>query len=93
MAGKPAENKRNYLRIVMAMDVRVTTSDGQSCIMKTRDVSDNGAFLENRDFPPPALGTFITLQIMDKLAEGETPQVKAEVMHINDEGFGVRFVD
>ena len=93
MTGKSDENQRNYLRFIMAMDVNVTTSDGQRCTMKTRNISDKGAFLENCDITPPPEGTVITLQIQDKLAEGDAPEVKAEVMHINEEGFGVRFID
>ena len=93
MAGDPAKNKRTNVRFAVAMDVRVTTSDGRNCLMKTRNVSDSGAFLENRDIPHPPAGTVITIQIVDKLAEGEAPQVRAEVMHVNEDGFGVRFVD
>ena len=93
MVAKPANNQRSNARFAMAMDVRVTLSDGHNCIMKTRNVSDTGAFLENADIPPPPAGAVITIQVMDPLDTEEAPQVKAEVMHVNAEGFGVRFLE
>lgn len=88
-----SDNKRNSNRIGIVIEIKVICNDGTEYTLNSRNISDNGVFLEDEndkvDLP---LGTQVVLQVCSQLGDGEPPPVKAEVMRITDEGIGLKFL-
>ena len=87
-------NKRLYPRFNVATTLRLTCPGHGDMLLRTRDQSTGGVFLEkgNQEFLPPP-GTTVFLQITELLDGEEAPVVKAEVVRANEEGIGVRFAE
>gem|GEM_PF-917402 len=88
----PIEDKRKHPRFRVAMRVEVEQPGGQMQILRTRNMCENGVFLEAGESPLPALGSRVWLRILDRLGgEEEAPRVEGRVVRVEEEGIGVQF--
>ena len=90
---KSSEKRTDYRDGVQIM-VDVVRADGSSTVMRARDLSRSGTFLEKLDAgdPAPELDEKLQLTIRWPI-ETAAPAVKiiAEVMRVADDGVGVQF--
>jgi hypothetical protein len=87
-------DKRRHERFPLAVEVEVTVPDHGKFLLRTKDLSDGGAFLRYGNNPAhPALGAEVSLQL-NQLLEGEyPPTLRGKVVRLTTEGFGVAFPD
>lgn len=94
MAIPTGRDQRRFERFAIAMQVEITYPDGTIHQCTTRNISDGGIFvlLPNETFPP--LGEMVTVQKMpDQDSNMELPNDTAVVVHKDDQGIGMAFVD
>lgn len=84
--------KRRYRRMAMRMSVEVTTPEGETRMLHTRDLSEGGLFLEGCDAEDLPLGQDLMLKVSVALQGDEAPIVKARVVRETEEGLGVCFL-
>ena len=85
-------NRRTDNRLDICLKVEVTFSDGRKAAYCTKNMSTTGLFLESGDNDIPAIGSIIHVKVASELGMPDAPLVKAEVMRITDEGFGIMFL-
>jgi len=86
------EDKRQYQRLPVAMTVEVMLPAGGKQVLRTRDISEGGVFLECEDeLQALGVGTELYLTVTLSLEGDAPPTVKARVVRATDEGIGVRF--
>ena len=87
--------RRRFLRVAVVVAVEVTNAAPmRRFIMRTRDISDGGAYLQGHEVELPSPGSEITLQVLDSLGDGERPpKVRARVVRVHDDGMAVEFLD
>lgn len=86
-------NGRDSNRVGIVIEIKVTCDDGHECILNSRNISDNGVFLEHDEKGLKLeVGKHVVLQVCSQLGDGDPPPVNAEVIRITDEGFGLKFI-
>lgn len=85
-------DKRCAARFRVPMAVSVSFPDGRRSRLRTRDISDHGAFLELDGEPGAAPGTELLLQVLGTLEGEAPPPVRATVVRCTEDGMGVRFL-
>ena len=88
------DNKRNSNRIGLEIEIKITCQDQSEHILKSRNISDNGVFLEHDHTELSlAIGTCVVLQVCSQLGdEPPPPPVDAEVTRITNDGIGLKFI-
>ena len=84
-------NKRKFPRLPLPMSVEVTVQDQEPVVMKTRDMSDGGVFLEENDNIILQMGVKLTIKVIEEMKEGDTVAIPATVVRVTDDGFAVQF--
>ena len=88
-----SSNKRDSSRVGLVIEIKLTCDDNSEYILKSRNISDKGVFLEYDDERLNlTIGTNVILQVCSMLGDEPPPPVKAEIMRITDEGIGLQFV-
>lgn len=86
-------NKRDSNRVGLVIDIKLTYEDKTERILKSRNISNNGVFLDYDDEPLNLpVGTRVILQVCSLLGDEASPPVNAEVTRITDEGVGLQFI-
>ena len=86
-------NKRDSTRIGLVIDIKLTCEDKTEYILKSRNISDTGVFIEyNSTHLSLPVGTHIVLQVCSQLGSEPAPPVNAEVTRVTDEGIGLKFI-
>ena len=86
-------NKRDSARVGLVIEISLTCDDKKEYILKSRNISDTGVFLDfNEDPLILAIGTHVVLQVCSQLGDEDASPVNAEVCRITDEGLGLKFV-
>jgi len=87
------DNKRDSNRVGLVIDIKLICEDKTELILKSRNISDNGVFLDYDDEPINLpVGTRVILQVCSLLGDEPPPPVDAEVTRITDEGIGLQFI-
>jgi hypothetical protein len=84
--------KRSNNRLGIRLEVELQV-DGQCASLHTRDLSNNGVFLEASEIQFPPVGTIVYLKLKQGLPEAEAPLVKAQVVRADSAGFALKFLD
>jgi c-di-GMP-binding flagellar brake protein YcgR len=94
MANSSLKNNRCCERFEIAMQIKLIYPDGSVRLSTTRNLSEGGMFviLPKTDFPP--LGEMVTFYKIDGQDVTATlVNDTAVVVHIEDDGIGLAFVD
>ena len=84
-------NQRKHPRLPLPMKVEVSAEDQEPVIMKTRDMSDGGVFLEENKNMVLLTGTKLTIKVLEAM-QGEAPsEIPATVVRVADDGVAVQF--
>jgi len=84
-------NKRTVPRLVAHLRVEMTHPDLGTVVTNTKDLSEKGAFVFTRQECIPELNSRIHLKVLGLPGEATSP-VESEVVRVEDEGIGVRFI-
>jgi len=84
-------DKRRHERTSVRVKIRITHDSFGSVVIRTRDISESGVYLISNELEIPPPGSVIEGQIQDEY--GERPIVKMEVVRVEPEGFGLKFLD
>ena len=88
-----SKNKRASTRLGLVIDIKLTCEDKAEHILKSRNISDSGVFLDYDDeLLNLPVGTRVILQVCSLLGDEPPPPVNAEVTRITDEGIGLQFI-
>jgi len=84
-------NKRQHVRTPLACRIKIQCPVNGEMMVKTRDISDGGVFvvLENQKIPP--IGTIVQGQVQGMMEDA--PILEMEVVRMESEGIGLRFVN
>ena len=86
-------NNRDSARIGLVIEIKVTFDDGSEHILKSRNISDHGVFLEHEETTSDfSVGQRVILQVCSQLGDEPPPPVTAEIARITSEGIGLRFI-
>ena len=84
-------DKRRHERMPLCVKIRITHDSFGSVVIKTRNISDNGVYLVGDELEMPPPGSVVEGQIQDEY--GERPIVRMEVVRVDSEGAGLKFLD
>ncbi len=88
-----SENKRDSTRLGLVIDIKLTCVDKEDRILKSRNISDTGVFLDYDDTPIDLpIGSRVILQVCSQLGDEPPPPVNAEVTRATKEGIGLKFI-
>lgn len=86
-----SENKRDSNRLGLVIEIKLTCEDKTEYILKSRNISDTGVFLEDETLKL-AVGTQVILQVCSQLGDETPAPVNAEITRLTDEGMGLQFI-
>lgn len=84
-------DKRESVRTPMACRIKIEHESMGELVVKTRDISDGGVFVVLEPEQVPPIGSIVTGQVQGLVAEA--PVVRMEVVRVESEGVGLRFLD
>jgi hypothetical protein len=82
--------QRKHPRTPLALKVKISHHDRESMLLVTRDISESGIFIVADDAQMPPLGTVVQGQVQGEM--DDPPIVQMEVVRIEPDGMGLRFV-
>ena len=91
MSDSGGADNRQYERVALASRIRITHDTFGSVVVKTRDISVGGVYLIIDDLSMPPPGTVIEGQIQDEMED--RPVVRMEVVRVEPNGVGLKFLD
>jgi len=83
--------QRKHERTPLRTNIRICHPSFGELKVKTRDISHSGVFLLTSDQSMPPIGTVIEGQVQDDY--GERPVVQMEIVRVEPDGIGLKFVD
>jgi hypothetical protein len=86
------ENNRKYTRHQIQIDVQLSYLDNDVTLVRTRDISEGGMFLETDNPSAYPLGEMVHLKYYDPAKEGLETEQDAIIVRIADDGIGIAFV-
>lgn len=84
-------DKRQYVRTPLRTTILLTHDSFGEMLVKTRDISQGGVFLVTSELSMPPVGTIIQGQVQDDY--GERPVVKMEIVRVDPNGIGLKFIE
>lgn len=83
-------NQRQYPRTPMKCRIKICHPSFGELVAQTRDLSDGGVYVRHDGLAALELGERLTGQVQDM--PFEAPVLEMEVMRVDAEGVGLRFV-
>ena len=84
-------NQRRHPRIPMKCRIRISHPSFGELVAQTSDLSDGGVYVKHPDLLALPQGTLVTGQVQDLPIEA--PVLHMEVMRVDAEGIGLRFIE
>jgi len=84
-------NQRQFPRTPMKCRIKISHSNFGDLIAQTRDLSDGGVYVRHPDLTALPVGSIVHGQVQDLPIEA--PILQMEVMRVDAEGAGLRFLD
>lgn len=84
-------NKRQHVRTPLACRIKIQCPVNGEMMVKTRDISDGGVFVVLEDQKIPPIGTIVQGQVQGMMEDA--PILEMEVVRMESEGIGLRFVN
>ena len=84
-------NQRQYPRTPMKCRIKISHPSFGDLIAQTRDLSDGGVYVRHPDLADLSVGSIVSGQVQDLPIEA--PILQMEVMRVDAEGAGFRFIE
>ncbi len=85
------QEQRRHRRVNMNCLVQISHPSFGTKLVRAKDFSDSGIYLELQRNEIPPLGTIVKGQVQG--LNGEAPRLDMEVVRADDSGIGLRFID
>jgi len=82
--------QRKHPRTALALEVNISHESMESVVLVTRDISESGIFIVADDAEIPPIGAVVQGQVQGEM--DDPPTVQMEVVRIEPDGMGLRFV-
>lgn len=82
--------QRRHPRTALALEVKISHQSMQTVVLLTRDISESGVFVVTDNAVLPPIGEVVEAQVQGDM--DDAPRVKMEVVRIEPEGVGLRFL-
>jgi c-di-GMP-binding flagellar brake protein YcgR len=86
-----SEEKRKHIRTKLTSNVKLIHPDTGPIEVQTKDISDGGIYLISSTFDLPPVGTQVKVQLID--TPFEAPVLDMQIVRIENEGFGLAFME
>lgn len=86
-----SEDKRRHVRTPIACRIKILHESFGERLLRTRDISDGGVFVAIEDGELPPVGTIVQGQVQGLMEDA--PVLDMEVVRVEPEGIGLRFVE
>ncbi|MBA1275655.1 PilZ domain-containing protein [Stutzerimonas azotifigens] len=86
-------SKRQYPRTAMKCRIKISHPSFGEVLGQTRDLSDGGVYVRHPELAALGVGDVVTGQVQDLPIEAPAPVLEMEVMRVDAEGVGLRFVN
>ena len=86
------DDKRKDPRLGIRLEVELHI-EGEAASLHTRDLSNNGVFLETAEQQLPEVGTIVYLKLKHGFQDGDAPMVKAQIVRADEDGIALKFLD
>ncbi|GIZ10678.1 MULTISPECIES: PilZ domain-containing protein [unclassified Pseudomonas] len=83
-------NQRQQVRTPMKCRIKISHPNFGELLAQTRDLSDSGVYVKHPDMAALSIGAEVTGQVQD--LPFPAPVLKMEVMRVDAEGAGLRFI-
>lgn len=83
--------KRLHSRIPLQIDIKILHPDIGEKVLSTKDFSEGGLFVIIDPADLPGIGETVMGQVQN--AERDMPMVKMQIVRVEDNGWGLRYVD
>ncbi|WP_122492269.1 PilZ domain-containing protein [Pseudomonas viridiflava] len=83
-------NQRQSPRTSLKCRIKISHPSFGELLAQTRDLSDGGVFVKHDELTSLVLGDVVTGQVQDLPIEA--PVLQMEVMRVNGDGVGLRFI-
>ncbi len=84
------QNQRMHPRANMKCRIRISHESFGEVLAQTRDLSDSGVYVKHPDLVSLQPGTIVLGQVQDLPIPA--PELQMEVMRVDSEGVGLRFI-
>jgi len=88
-----SKNLRQHARTQVKVSVELTFLDEPYAIVNTRNISEGGMFIEVDSAKKFPIGEMVSVHYLDPLNDGADTFKDALIVHINDDGFGISFIE
>lgn len=85
------DDKREHIRTPITCNIKICHEELGEMHVKTRDISEGGVFVVLEPSQIPPIGSTVTGQIQGLMEEA--PIVEMEVVRVEPEGVGLRFIE
>ncbi len=85
------ENRRIHPRHPVRVDIKITHHSFGEKIVKTKNLSDGGLFIIVEPTEMPPIGEVVLGQVQG--AAQDLPVLQMEIVRVEENGLGLRFVD
>lgn len=82
--------QRQHPRTALALEVKISHDTMESVVLVTRDISESGIFIVTDDAEMPPVGSVVQGQVQGEM--DDPPIVQMEVVRVEPDGVGLRFV-
>ncbi len=86
-----SSNQRQHPRTPLKCRIKISHESFGDLFAQTRDLSDGGVYVRHPDLVALPVGTILTGQVQD--LPFEAPILQMEIMRVDAEGVGLRFVE
>lgn len=86
-----SSNQRQHPRTPMKCRIKISHESFGDLFAQTRDLSDGGVYVRHPDLVALPVGTILTGQVQD--LPFDAPILQMEIMRVDAEGVGLRFVE
>jgi len=88
-----SKNQRKYPRKDIKVSVELTFLDEPYEIVDTRNISEGGMFIEVNPASKFPIGELVNVHYLDPLNNDEDTFKDAIIVHINNDGLGICFIE
>jgi len=82
--------QRKHPRTALILEVKISHDSMESIMLLTRDISESGVFVVTGDTVLPPVGSVMEGQVQGEMEN--PPRVQMEVVRIEPDGVGLRFL-
>ena len=85
-------DNRKDTRLSIRLEVELHI-EGQAASLHTRDLSNNGVYIEASERQLPTVGSIVYIKLKQGFQGEDAPMVKAQVVRADNDGIALKFLE